>query len=65
MKSLLPTLTGELAAEKKWQIRETALKCLATFNKTAPKQFNALSELVPETTACMWDAKTLIKKASE
>jgi elongation factor 3 len=66
MKSLLPTLTGELAVEKKWQIREMSLKCLATFNKTAPKQLgNTLPELVPEITACMWDTKKQIKKASE
>jgi len=66
MKSLLPTIIGELDVEKKWQIRETALKCLATFNKTAPKQLgNTLPILVPEITACMWDTKKQIKKASE
>jgi elongation factor 3 len=66
MKSLLPPLTAQLAVEKKWQIRETALKCLATFSKTAPRQLgNTLPELVPELTACMWDTKKQIKLASK
>jgi len=66
MKSLLPILTAQLAVEKKWQIREKALKCLATFSKTAPKQLgNTLPELVPELTACMWDTKKQIKMASK
>jgi len=66
MKSLLPALIAELNVEKKWQVRECALECLATFNKTAPKQLgNTLPELVPEITACMWDTKKQIKKASE
>jgi len=66
MKSLLPTLTAQLAVEKKWQIRETSLQCLATFNKTAPRQLgNTLPELVPELTACMWDTKKQIKLASK
>jgi elongation factor 3 len=38
---------------------------LATFNKTAPKQLgNALPEIVPEVTACMWDTKKQVKTAS-
>ena len=66
MKSLLPPLTAQLAVEKKWQIRETALQCLATFSKTAPRQLgNTLPELVPELTACMWDTKKQIKVASK
>jgi len=66
MKSLIPILTAQLAVEKKWQIRETALLCLATFSKTAPRQLgNTLPELVPELTACMWDTKKQIKVASK
>merc|ERR1712174_53504 len=66
MKSLLPILTAQLPVEKKWQIRETALKCIATFSKTAPKQLgNTLPILVPELTACMWDTKKQIKLASK
>jgi len=66
MKSLLPLLTAQLDVEKKWQIRETALNCLATFSKTAPRQLsNTLPVLVPELTACMWDTKKQIKTASK
>merc|ERR1712174_6859 len=57
---------GQLPVEKKWQIRETALKCIATFSKTAPKQLgNTLPILVPELTACMWDTKKQVKLASK
>lgn len=46
-------------------IRELALRCLGSFGETAPKQLgNALPEVVPEITACMWDTKKQIKKAS-
>jgi len=65
MKSLLPALFAQLVVEKKWPIRELALKCIATFNKNAPKQLgNALPEIVPEVTACMWDTKKQIKTAA-
>lgn len=65
MKSLLPALFAELPVEKHWQIRTLALNCIATFNKTAPKQFgNSLPEVVPELTACMWDTKKQVKAAS-
>jgi len=65
MKSLLPTIFSKLPVETKWQIRELALKCLASLGATAPKQLgNALPILVPEITACMWDTKKQIKKAA-
>jgi elongation factor 3 len=65
MKSLLPQIFAQLPVEKKWQSRVLALDCLATFNKTAPKQLgNALPEIVPEVTACMWDTKKQVKTAS-
>jgi elongation factor 3 len=65
MKSLLPQLFAQLPVEKKWQIRENALKCISVFNKVAPKQLgNALPEIVPEVTSCMWDTKKQIKTAS-
>ncbi|KAL9182685.1 hypothetical protein ACHAXT_013337 [Thalassiosira profunda] len=65
MKSLLPVIFSKLPVEKKWPIRELALKCVASFGETAPKQLgNALPEVVPEVTACMWDTKKQIKKAA-
>jgi elongation factor 3 len=65
MKSLLPTIFSKLPVEKKWQVRELALKCLESFGESAPKQLsNALPEIVPEVTACMWDTKKQIKVAS-
>lgn len=65
MKSLLPIIFATLPVEKKWQIRESALKCLASFGATAPKQLGySLPELVPEVTACMWDTKKQIKVAA-
>jgi elongation factor 3 len=65
MKSLLPIIFATLPVEKKWQIRECALKCLASFGATAPKQLGySLPELVPEVTACMWDTKKQIKVAA-
>ena len=65
MKSLLPQLFAALPVEKKWQIRELSLKCIATFNKTAPRQLgDALPEVVPEVTACMWDTKKQVKTAA-
>jgi elongation factor 3 len=65
MKSLLPMLFAKLPVEEKWQVRELALKCLACFLKNAPRQLgNALPEVVPEVTACMWDTKKQIKVAS-
>jgi elongation factor 3 len=65
MKSLLPAIFSKLPVEKKWPIREMALKCLATFGETAPRQLgNALPEVVPEVTACMWDTKKQVKTAA-
>jgi len=65
MKSLLPALFAQLPVEKKWQVRENALKCIATFATNAGKQLgNALPEIVPEVTACMWDTKKQVKAAA-
>jgi len=65
VKSLLPVLFAALPVEKKWQIRELALRCVASLGETAPKQLgNALPEVVPEVTACMWDTKKQIKQAA-
>jgi len=65
MKSLLPALFALLPVEKKWTLREASLDCISGFNKTAPKQLgNALPEIVPEVTACMWDTKKQIKAAA-
>jgi len=65
MKSLLPIIFSKLPVEKKWQIRESALKCLAFFGEATPKQLgNALPEVAPEITACMWDTKKQVKKAA-
>mmetsp|Transcript_29827 Transcript_29827/g.65652 ORF Transcript_29827/g.65652 Transcript_29827/m.65652 type:complete len:1038 (+) Transcript_29827:123-3236(+) len=65
IKSLLPALFATLPVEKKWQERVLALKCIAGFSKTAPKQLGiALPEIVPEVTACMWDTKKQVKTAS-
>jgi len=64
MKSLLPAIFSQLPVEKKWQTRELALNCIASFSETAPKQLgNALPEIVPEVTACMWDTKKQVKTA--
>lgn len=65
MKALLPTIFASLPVEKKWQIRELALQCLARFKAIAPRQLaDALPLVVPEVTACMWDTKKQVKKAS-
>ena len=65
MKSLLPIIFATLPVEKKWQIRESALRCLASFGATAPRHLGySLPELVPEVTACMWDTKKQIKVAA-
>jgi elongation factor 3 len=65
MKATLPYLFAALPVEKKWTIRTLALKCIALYNKTAPKQLgNALPEIVPEVTACMWDTKKQVKSAA-
>jgi len=65
MKSLLPAIFVNLEVEKKWPTRELALKCIAVFNKTAPRQLGlALPEIVPEVTACMWDTKKQVKNAA-
>lgn len=65
MKSLLPAIFSQLPVEKKWPIRELAYKCLARFNKNAPKQLgDALPLVVPEVTAGMWDTKKQVKAAA-
>jgi len=65
IKSLLPVIFAQLPVEKKWTVREAALACVAVFNKSAPKQLgNALPEVVPEVTACMWDTKKQVKTAA-
>jgi elongation factor 3 len=65
MKSLLPAIFSELPVEKHWQTRTLALKCIASFKDGAPKQLgNALPEIVPEVTACMWDTKKQVKTAA-
>ena len=65
MKALLPVLFSKTAVEKKWQVRELALDCAASFGESAPAQLgNALPEVVPEITACMWDTKKQVKKAA-
>jgi len=65
MKSLLPVIFAQLPVEKKWQTRELALNCVNCFKDIAPKQLgNALPEIVPEVTACMWDTKKQVKAAS-
>jgi len=65
MKALLPLIFAQLPVEKKWQIRELALKCIGTFAETAPRQLgNALPLIVPEVTACMWDTKKQVKTAA-
>jgi elongation factor 3 len=65
IKSLLPGIFACLPVEKKWTQRELALKCIPVFIKNAPKQLgNALPEIVPEVTACMWDTKKQVKVAA-
>jgi len=65
MKSLLPAIFSKLPVEQKWQTRELALQCIASFCAKAPRQLgDALPLLVPEITACMWDTKKQIKKAA-
>lgn len=66
MKTLLPAIFSSLAVEKKWQIRELALQCTEKFASLYPKQLaDALPEVVPELTACMWDTKKQIKVAAK
>ena len=65
LKSLLPAIFSKLPVEVKWPIRELALNCLASFGENCPKQLgNALPEVVPEITACMWDTKKQVKTAA-
>ena len=65
IKSLLPAIFKALPVEVKWPIRERALKCIAIFKDTAPKQLgDALPEVIPEVTACMWDTKKQVKTAA-
>ena len=65
MKALLPQIFSQLPVEKKWQIRELALKCLAKFSANAPRQLgDSLPEVIPEVTACMWDTKKQVKAAA-
>jgi len=65
IKTLIPTLFSCLPVEKKWQIRELSLQCLERFKTSAPRQLaDSLPLIVPEVTACMWDTKKQVKKAS-
>jgi len=65
IKALLPAIFSQLPVEVKWPIRELALQCIATFSANAPSQLgNALPEIVPEVTACMWDTKKQVKVAA-
>ena len=65
IKSLLPAIFKALPVEQKWQIRELALKCLERFVTVAPRQLgDALPEVIPEVTACMWDTKKQVKAAA-
>lgn len=65
MKSLLPFIFPYLAVEKKWQSRELGLQCIAKFSTIAPRQLgDALPEVIPELTACMWDTKKQVKTAA-
>jgi len=65
IKTLLPAIFANLPVEKKWTTRELALKLIPAFSKNAPKQLgNALPEIVPEVTACMWDTKKQVKAAA-
>jgi len=65
MKSLLPGIFAQLPVEIKWPARELALQCVSVFHEKAPKQLgNALPEIVPEVTACMWDTKKQVKVAA-
>jgi elongation factor 3 len=65
MKALLPAIFSQLPVEKKWEVRALALNCIAVFKDKAPKQLgNALPEIVPEVTACMWDTKKQVKEAA-
>jgi elongation factor 3 len=65
MKSLLPAIFAALPQEKKWPIRELALKCISRFQELAPRQLgDALPLVVPEVTACMWDTSKKVKVAA-
>jgi elongation factor 3 len=65
IKSVMPAIFAQLPVEKNWQVRCAALNCIPIFNKTAPKQLgDALPEVVPEITACMWDTKKQVKTAA-
>eukprot|EP00587_Corethron_hystrix_P009103 CAMPEP_0113306420 /NCGR_PEP_ID=MMETSP0010_2-20120614/5677_1 /TAXON_ID=216773 ORGANISM="Corethron hystrix, Strain 308" /NCGR_SAMPLE_ID=MMETSP0010_2 /ASSEMBLY_ACC=CAM_ASM_000155 /LENGTH=290 /DNA_ID=CAMNT_0000161081 /DNA_START=349 /DNA_END=1217 /DNA_ORIENTATION=+ /assembly_acc=CAM_ASM_000155 len=65
MKGLLPAIFAALTVETNWATRVVALKMIATFGKKCPKQLsNALPEVVPEITACMWDTKKQVKTAA-
>jgi elongation factor 3 len=65
IKGLLPSIFAQLPVEKKWQVRECALECIAALKDSAPQQLgNALPEIVPEVTSCMWDTKKQVKVAA-
>jgi elongation factor 3 len=65
IKSLLPQIFANLPVEVKWQIRERTLKLIPIFKEKAPKQLgDALPEVIPEVTACMWDTKKQVKTAA-
>jgi len=65
MKGLLPSLFAALPVEIKWGTRELALQQITKFKVTCPRQLsNALPEIVPEVSACMWDTKKQVKVAA-
>jgi elongation factor 3 len=65
IKSLLPQIFACLPVEIKWQVRERTLKLIPIFKEKAPKQLgDALPEVIPEVTACMWDTKKQVKTAA-
>jgi len=65
MKGLLPAIFAALPVETNWATRALALELISSFGSRAPKQLgNALPEVVPELTACMWDTKKQVKAAA-
>lgn len=66
MKALLPHLLGALSADKAWQGKVAVLNAMISFAKTAPLYVNqALPEVIPEISQCMWDSKSEVQKAAK
>jgi len=62
-KQIMPTLYSAMDNKKKWQTKFNALSFIDHLAKVAPIQVaDALSEIIPEVTAQMWDTKPEIKK---